>query len=162
MRPLWYVVLGVAICFLAILLWHHHRGRDVTSVKEMVEVRFDTLSYFDYLPSSVTHFDDPDSLSIYLFCDSVDGMWSAEVAGRDVELRSLVLREKIESRHTIDYLSPSWEVVMQGGFSGTTSWVGVGVERNVGRLKLSVGAGYDPFNRTPHVEGRVGVVLWRE
>lgn len=158
MKPIGWVVLGVVIAIVMTIRWHHNIAKKADSEPSEVEVTFDTLTYNNYVPSFITRFEDPDSLPIYHFCDSIDGTWSADVAGHDVELRSLVLRERIESR----IAAPSWEVMMQGGFSGSTSWVGVGVERNLGRVKLSVGAGYDPFNRAPHLEGRVGVVLWRE
>ncbi|MFI3248891.1 MAG: hypothetical protein R3Y39_07180 [Rikenellaceae bacterium] len=50
----------------------------------------------------------------------------------------------------------------RGGFSDLSGWIGIGVDRNVGRLKMSLGAGYDPINQSSHVEGSVGLVLWRE
>lgn len=161
MREIWYAMLGVALSFLLIYLWHRHRVQAPILEEEVVEV-VDTLIYNSVEPISVTPPSDLDSLPIYHFSDTVDGRWSAEVAGHGVELRSLVLRESYESRRTTSYSAPAWEVTARGGLSPYSSWVGLGVERNIGRLQLSLGAGYDPFRSAPHVEGSVGFVLWRE
>ncbi len=161
MRPIWYVMLGVVASFVLLCLWHLRFGSEVTPT-EQVTITIDTLTYNRIEPSSVTEPTHTDSLPIYHFADSTDGRWSAEVAGRDVELRSLVLLDKSENRHTVSHSAPRWEVVAKGGVSGASSWVGLGVEHNIGRVKLSLGAGYDPLVRTPHLEGSVGISLWRE
>lgn len=161
MRYVWFVVLGVVTSIGLYYLWHRHYP-DTAVVTDEVRITIDTLVYNDIAPDSITPPSIFDSLPIYHFSDSVGGVWHAEVAGRDVELRSLVLRERYESRQSRHYTSPKWEVTARGAISPTSNWVGVGVERNVGRLKLSLGAGYAPLDRTPYVEGSVGFVLWRE
>ncbi len=163
MKPIWYVVLGVALSFGALYLWHRYRAPS-NKASEVVEISIDTLIYRGVLPDSISSLPTTkgDSLDIYHFSDSIDGRWSAEIAGHNVELRSLVLRESYESRTTTLNTPPSWEVSAVGCISPYSRWVGVGVERNIGRFKLSLGAGYDPVGGAPHVEGSIGVVLWRE
>lgn len=152
MRDVGYAVLGCLLSFLLIFLWHRHRVINSSDG----EILGDTLIYNSVEPDSITAPSAIDSLPLYHFSDSVDGRWSADVVGRDVELRSLVLRDSYRVK------PPSWEVALRGEVSPYGSWVGVGVERNVGRLRLSLGGGYDPFRSTPYVEAGVGVVLWRE
>ncbi len=144
-----------------LLLWHSFNSRALPPTEQVV-VRVDTLIYNGIPHDSISSPSTCDSLPIYHFSDSVDGVWSAQVAGHDVELRSLVLRQSYESRYSKNNTPPKWEVTVCGGVSPTSTWGGVGVERNIGRVKLSLGAGYDPFNRTPYVEGGVGLILWRE
>lgn len=161
MRPIWYVMLGVVVSFALLCLWHRRFGGEATKT-EQVTITIDTLTYNKIEPTSVSEPSHIDSLPIYHFADSTNGRWSAEVAGRDVELRKLVLLERSENHHTMSHSAPRWEVVAKGGFSGASSWVGLGVEHNVGRMKLSLGAGYDPLMQTPRLEGSVGISLWRE
>lgn len=161
MRSIWYVVLGVVLSVVLAYLWHRHTSRVRVPMEEVV-VTIDTLLYSSVPPDSITTPTSCDSLPLYHFSDTVDGRWSAQVAGCDVELRSLVLRDSYESRRITTYSPPTWEVTARGGFSDLSGWIGIGVDRNVGRLKMSLGAGYDPINQSSHVEGSVGLVLWRE
>ncbi|MFI3289503.1 MAG: hypothetical protein SNH55_03825 [Rikenellaceae bacterium] len=160
-RTVLYVAIGVIVGFALIYTLHRLYNRPTQPLDEIV-VRVDTLIYRDIAPDSISAPQLQDSLPIYHFSDSVDGAWSAEVAGRDVELRSLVLRESYESRRSTLYAPPTWEVMARVGITPASGWVGVGVERSVGRMKLSLGAGYDPFEQTPYVEGSIGFTLWRE
>ncbi len=161
MKTAIHIVLGVALSVVLICLWHcrlRPKDRSVVTIEEVV----DTLIYRDVEPINVTPADDIDSLPRYHFEDSVEGRWSADVEGHNVRLRSLVLRDSYKNHHTSTFVPPSWEVAATGGFSNNASWVGIGIERNFKHVKFSLGAGYDPLQKSPHIEGSVGVVLWRE
>lgn len=130
-----------------------------------VTITYDTIEYRNIDPVSVvpdTLSQEPEVDSLYTFRDSVDGRWSAEVAGRNVELRSLVLLDRQEVTHTTHYEKPSWEVALKAAINPYSQWVGVGVSRSFGRVTVSLDGGYDTWSKSPYVGAQASVALWRE
>lgn len=146
--------------------------------QESVEVRVDTLYYERIAPVSVVAAPRREVVvesrvdtvrlrdSIYIFADTIGGQWRAEVSGQNVELRSLEILNRVE-RHSYQPAaaaaqSPNWEVALKSGLSGQSMWLGVGVTRSVGRLRLSLDCGYDSWRREPYVGASAAFTLWRE
>ncbi len=163
LTPIWLILIVGASSLASLYLYSKHLERRESSANITVEYHTDTLSYSELAPISVEPFEGSDTLQLYKFEDSIDGRWQAEISGNYVELRSLVLREEYRSTTKEIYTPPKWEVQLLAGVGGGgSSWLGVGVERDFGAAKFSIGAGYDPLNRTPYAEGRIGFTLWRE
>ncbi len=117
-----------------------------------------TRRYENITPQYVEANDRGDST--YHFTDTLEGRWSAEVDGRDVALRSLVLRDVEPSyRRSTDH---EWEVALKGGVAPQSRWVGVGVSRSVGPLRLTLDGGYDGVQQQPYVGASASLILWRD
>lgn len=152
-------------------------GGEPLPITTHVEIVYDTINIINpppitiepivIEPIEVTNNDmnpiELEPLSIYTFTDTISGIWSAKIVGRDVELRELTLHNRIEYCTQNIYRPPVWEVVAQTHIWGTMPYVGLNVVHNIGRIHLS---GFLGFN--PHVGGRVvlggtlGVVIWRK
>ncbi|MFI3303926.1 MAG: hypothetical protein SNF68_03435 [Rikenellaceae bacterium] len=132
-----------------------HRDRNV----ESVEIKTDTLRYEKVTPLSI-EVEEGGVDSIYTFRDTLQERWSAEVSGSNVELRSLVLLDRVERQNY--YTNPEWEVALKTGLSPGSLWVGVGVSRSVGRFTFSLDGGYDGWRDSPYVGGSASFKLWEE
>ncbi len=119
----------------------------------------DTLEYSNIKPIAIEQ-GEVDSLPTYYFRDTVDGRWSAEVRGRDVEVKSLVLIDQTTYTHSEVSKIPEWEVSVLARTGIDRQWVGLGAERNIGAFTISVGVGYDFVSQTPSMEAQMGVRLW--
>lgn len=56
---------------------------------------------------------------------------------------------------------PRWDIGIEVGTDLRNRWSGAYVTRNLGRVSLSAGAGYDPFRREPRFEVRGKVSIWQ-
>lgn len=136
---------------------HGREGQPQQRVERVERVVVDTLRYEDPAPLSVVA---EGSDSLYTFCDTLAGRWSAEVSGSNVELRSLVILEEVEHRTT--YQPSQWEVSLKGGVDPYSTWVGVGVTRNYGGVSVSFDGGYNAKTETPYVGVSAAIPLWRK
>lgn len=153
-------ILGVVMAWFVPSRCTRQRGTMSTS---SVEVIFDTMAYENIDPVEVTYIPSlPETDSLYTFRDTVDGRWSAEVTGHNVNLRSFVMVDRQETQYSTTYEPPAWEVSLKAAINPYTQWVGVGVSRSFGRMTLSLDGGYDYWAKTPYVGVEASVAIWRE
>lgn len=157
----------IVICAgLATLLFTHfisRRYEPQAVVTTRSVVALDTLIYRNIEPVTVTYIETlPEKDSLYTFRDTVEGRWSAEVTGQNVDLRSLVIVDRQETIHTTKLQRPKWEVAIKASINPYSQWVGVGVSRSVGRLTVSLDGGYDYIVKKPYVGVEASFAIWRE
>ena len=152
-------ILIFIVCVFIVAKWLVRRDNSDTTTVVSHEVTLDTIQVNNVKPVSIetSHVD---SLPIYHFRDTVDGRWSAEVRGDNVEMRSLVLVDHNTHTHSQSIKRPEWEVSMLSRVGIDKQWVGLGVEHNVGAFNFSVGVGYDFIGQNPSMEAQMGIRLW--
>ncbi len=181
------VLIGVMLLLIVELLllsvgwmrveWGRGGGEVLQESVKSVEVVVDTLHYASIEPIRVTALNpreggggspsvEVESLvvadSLYEFGDEQAGRWSAEIAGRNVELRSLTLHDVVERVQVVKRELPKWDVALKAAITPDLQWFGVGVIRNVGRLSLSLDCGYDPWRETPYLGASASLSIWRK
>ncbi|MFI3258726.1 MAG: hypothetical protein R3Y16_01375 [Rikenellaceae bacterium] len=164
-----------------LLVWGHLRvvspptfDRVVVDSVSVVEVVYDTVLYRHVEPiwiepilvePSDEQLDPEPRDSLYTFRDTLSGRWSAEVLGSNVKLQSLTIIDRNQTTQTkIREITPlpRWEVSLKGSLTSHSQWVGVGVSRRFGRLRLTLDGGYDPWLREPQVGLTASLRLWSE
>lgn len=115
------------------------------------------IIYEDVAPSEVVPLDGGDSL--YMFRDTVEGRWSAEVSGSNVELRSLVLVDEFDHRSVGS--TAEWDLSLRTGVSSAGSaWYGIGMTRRWDRFSVSIDGGYDSARDAPYMGLSASMVLF--
>ncbi len=135
-------------------------------VTQSVEIIYDTITMHDIRPTEVVLLEPHDTtsamppLNLYTFKDTLSERWSAKIVGRDVQLQSLTINDRIEHHHITSHYPPRWELMAQGSINNLAPWVGIVATHNRGRMHFSTHIGYNPLSASMIYGVTVGVRLW--
>ena len=90
------------------------------------------------------------------------GVYHIEALGYNVTLPKVEVYKTSTEIVTTQYKHPKWEVNVEAGFNNHNQWIGLGVDRSIGRIKVSAFAGYDPHLSKHLVGARIRLTLFRK